>query len=135
MFFVKNYIIVFIVCVISFFVVFQTYKRGVLEVMFTTGRILCSTILNAEINYYAHNNKFKYLERTSFDEELMIDSRNNLFFPSFSVSRLNDNKNIISVFGVKDLKNYELILEFDENSKVTSDPRKLKIKVVKHKSR
>lgn len=103
--------------------------------MFTTGRILCSTILNAEINYYAHNNKFKYLERTSFDEELMIDSRNNLFFPSFSVSRLNDNKNIISVFGVKDLKNYELILEFDENSKVTSDPRKLKIKVVKHKSR
>ncbi len=133
MFFVKNYIIVFIVCVISFFVVFQTYKRGVLEVMFTTGRILCSTILNAEINYYAHNNKFKYLDRTSFDEELMIDSRNNLFFPSFSVSRLNDNRNIISVFGVKDLKNYELILEFDENSKVTSDPQKLKIKVIKHK--
>lgn len=135
MFFVKNYIIVFIVCVISFFVVFQTYKRGVLNVMFTTGRILCSTILNAEINYYAHHNKFKYLDRTSFDEELMIDSRNNLFFPSFSISKLNDNKNIISVFGIKDLKNYELRLEFDENSIVTSDPRKLKIRVVKHKLR
>ena len=131
----KNGIIAFIVCVIAFFVVFQTYKRGVLNVMFTTGRILCSTILNAEIDYYSHHNKFRYINRRSFDDDLMIDSRNNLFFPSFSVSRLNDNKNIISVFGVKDLKNYELVLEFDENSKVTSDPRKLKIKVIKHKLR
>lgn len=122
-------------CVIMFFAVLHMYKRGVLNVMFTNGRILCSTILNAEINYYADHNKFRYLDRTSFDEELMIDSRNNLFFPSFSISKLSNNKNAISVFGIKDLKNYELILEFDENSKVTSDPQKLKIKVVKHKLR
>ncbi|MDD5021412.1 MAG: hypothetical protein PHR82_04630 [Endomicrobiaceae bacterium] len=131
----KNYIILFIVCVISFFAVLHMYNRGVLNVMFTSGRILCSTILNAEINYYSDHNEFRYLDRTSFDELLLIDSRNNLFFPSFSVSKLNDNKSAISVFGINDLKNYELILEFDENSTVTSDPRKLKVKVVKHKSK
>lgn len=133
MFFVKNYIIVFMLCVISFFVVLHTYKSGVLNVMFTTGRILCSTILNAEIDYYSHNGKFKYIKRTSFDDELMIDSRNNLFFPSFSVYKLKNNKSSISVFGINELKNYEMILEFDENSTVTSNPKKLKVKVIKHK--
>jgi hypothetical protein len=130
---VKNYIIIFVLCVISFFVVFQIYKKSVLDIRFTTGRILCCTILNAELNYYSHNNKFRYLDKTSFDEVLMLDSRNNLFFPSFSVFKLNNNKSAISIFGIKDLKNYEMILEFDENSRTTSDPKKLKVKIVKHK--
>jgi len=135
LFFVKNYIIVFMLCVISFFVLLYAYKSGVLNVKFTTGRILCSTILNAEINYYSHNNKFKYIDRTSFDDELMIDSRNNLFFPSFSVYKLKNNKNAISIFGVNELKNYEMILEFDENSNVTSNPKKLKVKIIKYKKK
>ncbi len=65
----------------------------------------------------------------------MIDSRNNLFFPSFSVYKLKNNKSAISVFGINELKNYEMILEFDENSTVTSNPKKLKVKVIKHKKK
>lgn len=134
LFFLKNYIIIFLLCVVSFFAILYAYKKSALDVMFTTGRIMCNTILNAEMNYFRYNNEFKYVARTSFDEDLMLDARNNLFFSSFSIYKLKNNKNAISVFGINELINYEMILEFDEKSEATSEPQKLNVKIVKHKT-
>ncbi len=130
----KNYIPIFVISVIAFFVLLQTYKMAVLNTMLTTGHVFCNVILNAEINYYSKHGKFKYTDKTSMDEDLMIDARSDLFFSAFSVEELDNGKSLITAYGYDNLKNYILTLEFDKNSKSESNPNKLKIKRVKLKN-
>lgn len=130
----KNYIAIFVISVIAFFVLLQAYKMAVQNTMLTTGHVFCNVILNAEINYYSKHGKFKYIDKTLMDEDLMIDARSDLFFSSFSVNKLDTGRSLITVYGYDNLENYILTLEFDENSKSESNPNKLKIKRVKLKN-
>lgn len=130
---IKNYIILFIVTVISGFAIFLTYQEYILSSRITLGQVLCSQIMNAQLYYYQQNNKYVTLNKVFSSDELGIDARTNHYFYTFSSFPVDNTTQRVVVYGSDKMKGYEIYLDFDSTDKKTNNLKNLDIKVVKNK--
>jgi len=131
---IKNYIILFIVTVISGFAIFLTYQEYILSSRITLGQVLCSQIRNAQLYYYQQNKEYIVLDKVFSSDELGIDARNNPYFYTFSTYPVDNNTQRVVVYGSDKMKEYEVYLDFDSSDKNTNNLKNLDIKVIKNKS-
>jgi len=131
---IKNYIILFIVTVVSGFAIFLTYQEYILSSRITLGQVLCSQIRNAQIYYYQQNKKYVVSNKVFSNDDLGIDARNNPYFYTFSTYAIDNNTQRVIVYGSDQMKGYEIYLDFDSTDKKTNNLKNLNIKVVKNKA-
>ena len=131
---IKNYIILFIVTVISGFAIFLTYQEYILSSRITLGQVLCSQIRNAQLYYYQENKEYIVLDKVFSSDELGIDASNNPYFYTFSTFPVDDATQRVVVYGSDQMKGYEIYLDFDSTDKKTNNLKNLDIKVIKNKT-
>ena len=132
----KETVISFLVfCVLVIVIVISinlTYKNYQISKQIFNGKVLCSELLNTSIKYYRENGHYLENDKVSVNYEYPFDARTNPYFSTFSTYPIDENTQVISVFGTVNNKNYELKVIFNKDDDIKSI-RNIKIQTIKTK--
>ena len=110
-----------------------TYKNYQVSKQILNGKILCSELLNASIEYYKEHGVYLEHNRESVSHEYSFDARTNPYFSTFSTYPIDENTQGISVFGTVNNKDYEIKVVFNKDDEIKSI-RNINIQTIKTKS-